>query len=86
MRYFKSAQKDCTATMRRTLSVYLGEGCLVGTLRYAQQGARESATFEYSAQRLADSERFALEPEARGTGGGAALFVWRTALSALVGP
>ncbi len=49
--------------MKRTIDVHLGEeGIPLGTLRYDQQGARESAAFEYAASWLADAERFAIEP------------------------
>ncbi len=49
--------------MKRTISVHIGDAArLVGTLRYDQQGARESAVFEYDATWLADAERFAIEP------------------------
>lgn len=50
--------------MKRTIRVCVGdEGRLVGTLHYDQQGARESAAFEYDAAWLADVDRFAIEPE-----------------------
>ena len=49
--------------MRRTIDVRLGEeGSTLGTLRYDQQGARESAAFEYAAGWLGGAERFAIEP------------------------
>jgi len=49
--------------MRRTISVYLGEGARpVGTLRFEAQGARQSAGFEYHPDWLAAPDRFALEP------------------------
>lgn len=49
--------------MRRTIDVHLGKGeTPLGTLRYDQQGARESAAFEYAAGWLGDAERFAIEP------------------------
>ena len=49
--------------MKRTIRVHIGDAArLVGTLRYDQQGARESAVFEYDATWLADAERFAIEP------------------------
>ena len=49
--------------MKRTLRVHIGDAArLVGTLRYDQQGARESAVFEYDPTWLADAERFAIEP------------------------
>jgi len=49
--------------MRRTLAVHLGEEATsLGTLRYDQQGARESAAFEYGADWLAAADRFAIEP------------------------
>ncbi|MGP0089634.1 MAG: type II toxin-antitoxin system HipA family toxin [Xanthobacteraceae bacterium] len=49
--------------MKRTISVHIGDAArLVGTLRYDQQGARESAVFEYDATWLADAARFAIAP------------------------
>ncbi len=49
--------------MRRTIDVHLGKGkTSLGTLRYDQQGARESAAFEYAPGWLGDAERFAIEP------------------------
>jgi serine/threonine-protein kinase HipA len=49
--------------LKRTIRVHIGDATrLVGTLRYDQQGARESAVFEYDATWLADAERFAIEP------------------------
>ena len=49
--------------MRRIIDVHLGEeGAPLGTLRYDQQGARESASFEYGADWLDNPERFAVEP------------------------
>lgn len=49
--------------MRRTIRIRLGEEArLVGTLRYDQQGARESAAFEYDETWLAAHDRFAIEP------------------------
>lgn len=49
--------------MKQTIRVHIGdEARLVGTLHYDQQGARESAAFEYDAAWLADAERFAIEP------------------------
>lgn len=49
--------------MRRTIAVHLGkEETPLGTLFYDQQGARESAAFEYGAQWLASADRFAIEP------------------------
>ena len=49
--------------MRRTIRVYIGDDArLVGTLHYDQQGARESAAFEYDATWLAAPDRFAIEP------------------------
>ena len=49
--------------MKRTIRVHIGdEARLVGMLHYDQQGARESAVFEYDATWLADAERFAIEP------------------------
>lgn len=49
--------------MRRVIAVHLGEEAQpLGVLRYDQQGARETAAFEYNAAWLADGERFAIEP------------------------
>ena len=49
--------------MKRTLGVYLGEGARrVGTLRFDNQGARQSAAFEYDREWLTNPGRFALEP------------------------
>jgi len=49
--------------MRRTIAVHLGkEEMPLGTLFHDQQGARESAAFEYGAQWLASASRFAIEP------------------------
>jgi serine/threonine-protein kinase HipA len=49
--------------MRRTLQVYLGgEPRRIGTVRYDQQGARESAAFEYDANWLAAPGRFTIDP------------------------
>lgn len=49
--------------MKRTLQVYVGnESRLVGTLHHDQNGAREHAAFAYHEKWLADSERFAIEP------------------------
>jgi len=49
--------------MRRTIAVHLGEEARpLGTLRYDQQGARESATFAYDPAWLAVTDRFAIEP------------------------
>ncbi len=49
--------------MRRTIKVRLGaEGRPVGILRYDQQGARESAAFEYDPAWLSATHRFALAP------------------------
>jgi serine/threonine-protein kinase HipA len=49
--------------MKRTIRVHIGdEAKLVGTLHYDQQGARESAMFEYDTTWLADPAHFALEP------------------------
>ncbi len=48
--------------MRRVIAVHLGEEAQsLGVLRYDQQGARESAAFEYDAAWLANGERFAVE-------------------------
>ena len=49
--------------MKRTLRVHVGdEAQAVGTMYFDQQGARESAAFEYDTQWLANPEHFALEP------------------------
>jgi hypothetical protein len=49
--------------MRRTIQVYLGsEPRRLGTIRYDQQGARESAAFEYDADWLTASDRFTIDP------------------------
>jgi serine/threonine-protein kinase HipA len=49
--------------MRRTIGIHLGgEARPLGLLHYDQQGARESAAFEYNAAWLAAADRFALEP------------------------
>ncbi len=49
--------------MRRTIRVFLGdEARLLGTLRYDQQGARESAAFEYDAAWLDAPDRFSIDP------------------------
>lgn len=49
--------------MKRTIAIDLGEEATpLGILRYDQQGARESAAFEYDADWLAADDRFAIEP------------------------
>lgn len=49
--------------MNRTIRIFLGdEAQAIGVLRYDQQGARESASFEYDERWLASPERFAIEP------------------------
>jgi serine/threonine-protein kinase HipA len=49
--------------MSRTVTVRLGdEARTLGTLRHNQQGARESAPFEYDATWLAAPDRFAIDP------------------------
>ncbi len=49
--------------MRRVIAVHLGEEAKpLGVLRYDQQGARESAAFEYGPAWLADGNRFAVNP------------------------
>lgn len=49
--------------MKRTIAVHLGdEARPLATLHYDQQGARESAAFEYHASWLAAPDRFAIEP------------------------
>jgi serine/threonine-protein kinase HipA len=48
--------------VKRTIRVHIGdEAKLVGTLHYDQQGARESAMFEYDPTRPADPAHFAIE-------------------------
>lgn len=48
--------------MKRAVDVFLGDGPLVGRLRYDRQRTRESAAFEYDPAWLSDRERFALGP------------------------
>ncbi len=48
--------------MNRTIDIILEDEVPVGTLRYDQQGRRESAAFEYGASWLGDPARFALGP------------------------
>ena len=49
--------------MKRTLEVRIGdEGRPLGVLHYNQQGARESAAFEYAPAWLEDPGRFAIDP------------------------
>ena len=49
--------------MKRTIRVLLGDAPqMLGTLRYDQQGARDSAAFEYDAAWLADPGRFSIDP------------------------
>jgi serine/threonine-protein kinase HipA len=49
--------------MKRTINVYLGEAPKhIGVLRYNQEGARESASFEYETAWLIDPQRFAIDP------------------------
>ena len=49
--------------MRRTIHVHIGDDPRpIGTLHYDQQGARESATFEYVADWLVAPDHFAIEP------------------------
>ena len=48
--------------MKRNIDVMLGDGVEVGTLRFDQQGRRESAAFEYGAGWLGAPARFALGP------------------------
>lgn len=49
--------------MRRSIAVHLGEEATpLGTLRYDQQGARESAVFDYDAGWLAAAGRYSIEP------------------------
>ena len=56
--------------MRRVIAIHLGEDARpLGMLRYDQQGARESAAFEYDAAWLAAADRFAIEPDLPLVGG-----------------
>ena len=49
--------------MRRTIAIRLGEEASpLGVLHYDQQGARESATFEYDPVWLDAIDRFAIDP------------------------
>ncbi len=49
--------------MKRTITIDLGqEGKSLGVLRYDQQGARESASFEYDLAWMNAPDRFAIEP------------------------
>ena len=49
--------------MRRTIQVYLGSAPRrIGTIRYDQQGARESAAFEYHSDWLTAADRFTIDP------------------------
>lgn len=49
--------------MRRVVTVHFGEEARsLGVLRYDQQGARESASFEYDVAWLDAADRFAVEP------------------------
>lgn len=49
--------------MKKNIKVFLGdEACLVGYLRYNQQGARENAIFEYDTSWLSADNAFPLEP------------------------
>jgi len=49
--------------MRRTIQVFLGdEPRRIGAIRYDQQGARESAAFEYDPEWLVAADRFAIDP------------------------
>ena len=50
--------------MKRNIALRLGEnGRELGLLRYDQQGARESSAFEYGADWLQSSDRFAVAPD-----------------------
>lgn len=52
--------------MNRTIRIFMGdEARPVGVLRYDQQGARESASFEYDEAWLTSPDRFAIEPGLR---------------------
>ncbi len=49
--------------MRRSIAIHIGaEATALAALRYDQQGARESAAFEYDAGWLAAPDRFSIEP------------------------
>jgi len=49
--------------MRRSIAIHIGaEATALAALRYDQQGARESATFEYDAGWLAAPDRFSIKP------------------------
>ncbi len=49
--------------MKRSIAIHIGaDGMALGALRYDQQGARESAAFEYDASWLAAPGRFLIEP------------------------
>jgi serine/threonine-protein kinase HipA len=49
--------------VRRTIGVFIGgQARRVGSLHFDADGARESASFEYAAEWLASTERFALAP------------------------
>jgi serine/threonine-protein kinase HipA len=49
--------------MRRAIQVYLGDvPRRAGAIRYDQQGARESAIFEYGAEWLGAADRFTIDP------------------------
>ena len=49
--------------MKRDITVHFGEeGLPLGLVRYDQQGARESASFEYDTGWLTSSHRFPIEP------------------------
>ena len=49
--------------MKRTIRVYLGdEPRLLGSIRYDQQGGRESTAFEYDATWLASADSFSIDP------------------------
>jgi serine/threonine-protein kinase HipA len=49
--------------MKRTIGVFVGDAYRrVGTLRFDEQGARQSAAFEYDPQWLTAEDHFALEP------------------------
>lgn len=56
--------------MRRTIQLYLGDDTRrLGTIRYDQQGARESAAFEYDPVWLAANDRFTIDPALQLVGG-----------------
>jgi serine/threonine-protein kinase HipA len=56
--------------VRRTIRLYLGDNPRrLGAIRYDQQGARESAAFEYDPEWLAAADRFTIDPALSLVGG-----------------